>query len=80
MLAERRAKGSSRICSDEVLHFVCFNDIKDDPDAVQRIKWAQIKSVDRAIEKMVRAYHQASKAKPYCDRSILAIFFWPKPN
>ena len=38
--------------------YVQFDLVKDDLAAVRRIKWAQIKSADRAIEKMVRLYHQ----------------------
>ena len=43
---------------DEPARYVRFEDVKGDREAVRRIRWAQIKSADRAIEKIVRSYEQ----------------------
>ncbi len=43
---------------DEPAGYARFDQVKDDMEAMLRIKWAQIKSPDRAIEKIVRSYEQ----------------------
>ncbi len=41
---------------EEPARYIRFERVRDDAEAMLRIKWAQIKSADRAIEKIVRSY------------------------
>ena len=54
--------------SAEPDRYVCFDEVKDNAESVLNIKWAQIKSANRAIEKIVRAYKQVRTSSVYLRR------------
>jgi hypothetical protein len=58
---------------DDPARYVRFKLFKDNQEAVQRIKWAQIKSADRAIEKIVRVYEQVKPLHSFVVTKIIAV-------
>ncbi|EKX32814.1 hypothetical protein GUITHDRAFT_121010 [Guillardia theta CCMP2712] len=55
-LADKSNGSFPILASDDDMHFVRWVDAKHNPDLLQRIKWANLKSIDRAIEKLSRSY------------------------
>ena len=58
--------------------YVCYSKAIRRPTTLERIAWAKIKSVDRAIEKVVRSYSQVilAQAAATCPFKTLTIVFF----
>uniref|UniRef100_A0A7S0N255 Uncharacterized protein n=1 Tax=Cryptomonas curvata TaxID=233186 RepID=A0A7S0N255_9CRYP len=71
-LSRTRCDDTSAGISGGVNQYVRWEDAQDQPDLLHRIKWAHLKSEDRAIEKALRSYKgDVSRLVDICRQCII---------
>ena len=67
----------TELAGESNLEYVRWTDIQADPSLNDRLCWAKIKSVERAIEKVVRTYKHVSLSFHFLKLDLnLALTFW----